>query len=118
MAQSLERSVIEVEVSQIDLRRGKTLGIDCKSVVVRGDLHPAGAHVLDGLVTAAVTELELVASPTKRKTEKLMTQADSENRRCTNQLLYFAYYSGNRSRIAGPIRKKDSIGRKREDIFR
>src|SRR4051795_5761136 len=60
-ADALDRPVVEVDVGQLDRA---DLGLDPlaglarhrEPVVLRGDGDPAGAHVLDGVVGAAVAE--------------------------------------------------------------
>ena len=116
MAESLERSIVEVEVGQVDFRRRKALRIDGKSVVVRSDLYPAGAHVLDRLVTAAVPELELETSAAKGQSEKLMAEADSKDWRRPNQTLNLTHDSGQSGRITRTIRKEDAIRRESQNV--
>src|SRR5215467_10456330 len=63
-ADALDRAVVEVDVGQLDRA---DLGFDPlaglarhrEAVVLRGDGDPAGAHVLDRMVGAAVAEREL-----------------------------------------------------------
>ena len=59
-------------------------GSDCrvhgKTVVLRGDFHPAGFQILDRLVGAAMAELQLEGLSAKRLAENLVAEANPENR--------------------------------------
>ena len=54
--------------------------VNREAVVVRCDLHLAGGQVLDGLVDAAMAELELVGAEAECAAEQLIAEADAEER--------------------------------------
>ena len=54
--------------------------VNREAVIVRGDLHLAGGQVLDGLVDAAMAELELVGAEAECAAEQLIAEADAEER--------------------------------------
>ena len=58
VAESLERSVVQVAVRRLDVR-GQRPGVDREAVVLRRDRDVAGAEVLDRVVRAAMAELQL-----------------------------------------------------------
>ena len=59
---------------------GERFGIDGETVILRGDLDLAGLEKLDGMVRAAMTELQLERLAAQREAKDLMTEADTEYR--------------------------------------
>ena len=60
--------------------RGQRLGIDAEPVILARDLHRAREQVPDGLVRAAVAELELVGPGAQGQGQQLVAEADAEDR--------------------------------------
>ena len=55
-------------------------------MVLAGDFDLAGLEILDGVVGAAVAELELLGLGAERQRENLVAEADAEDRDLTEQL--------------------------------
>src|SRR5438093_11341782 len=70
----LDRVVVQVPVGDLELGRLHGLRVDREAVVLRGDVDPPGAEVLDGLVPAAVPELQLVRLAAEREAEDLVAE--------------------------------------------
>ena len=89
MSNALDGAVVEVEMCELELRRSRDRTIFLRShgepVILRGDLDGPLGQVLDRVVPAVVAERPLHGRATRRKTQKLMTEADTEDRRFTNQ---------------------------------
>ena len=71
--------VVQVDMSDLDVG-GKRRRVDRKPVVLSRDLDLAGLLVADRMIDASVSELELESLGTQGLAEKLMSQADAENR--------------------------------------
>ncbi len=76
---ALHRAVVQIDAVDDDLR-GKRLRIDGKTVVLGGDFDAPAGQILDGLVGAAMTELELERLSAEGLAENLVPQADAEHR--------------------------------------
>src|SRR5579872_4056878 len=76
--QPLGRPVVEVHVRRASARRERR-EIDAEAVVLRRNLDAPSRQVLDGLIGAAVTELELVGLRPERDRQQLVAQADAED---------------------------------------
>src|SRR5207244_11106591 len=66
---ALERVVVQVDMGQLDLALRQAVWIDSEIVVMRGDLDPAAMKLLDRMISAVVTELELVGFAAQREAE-------------------------------------------------
>ena len=71
--------VVAVYVADLAVLR-QAVGNNRVAVVLRGDVNLACLKLLDGLVRAAVTVLELLSLCAVCEREKLMTEADTEHR--------------------------------------
>ena len=71
-------AVLAVFKRRVDLLADR--GVDREAVVVGGDLDLAGGQILDRLVDAAVSELELVGAEAECAAEQLVAKADAEER--------------------------------------
>ena len=81
VAEAFQRLVVEVDVRELDVVLAERVGVDGEAVVLRGDLDPAAAQVLDRMVAAAVAELQLVRLAAEGQAEELVAEADPEDRR-------------------------------------
>ena len=79
MAQALERIVVQVDVGQINFALLQRVGIDGEVVVVRGDLDLAGCQLLDRMIAAVVSELQLVGLAAQGEPDELVAEADAED---------------------------------------
>ena len=85
---SLVRVVVEVEVRQFDVLVFEGVHIDAEAVVLAGDFDLAGSEILDGVVGAPVTKLELVGLGAEGERQNLVAQTDAEDRDFAEQFFY------------------------------
>src|SRR3954447_10632739 len=78
--QPFNRAVVEVAMGQL-YTLGQGLLADGKAVVLACDLDTPCPQVADRVVRAVVPERHLVRFAVQSQTEKLMPEADAENRR-------------------------------------
>ena len=76
---ALESLVIEIDVAELDVA-GKRGRIDREAVVLGGDLDPAGSLVTHRVIGASMAELELEGLAAEGLAQKLVSQADAEDR--------------------------------------
>ena len=106
----LDRPVVEVAVGQLDAL-GQGLLADGEAVVLAGDLDPPRPQVTYRVVGAVVSERHLVRLAPQRQAEKLVAEADAEDRhspRATPRR-----FAPPRSRAAGspgPLERKTPSG--------
>src|SRR5512147_2120365 len=107
MRQAFDCLVIEVDVCELRdaLER---VDVDSEAVILGGDLDLAGGEVHDRLVSAVVSELELVGAPAQRQAEDLVSEADTEDRSFADQVADNAGVWTN-IRVAGTVREKNAI---------
>src|SRR6476660_1809989 len=86
-------------------------------MIVRSDLNFLRDLVHDGVIGAAMPELQLIGLAAERQAEKLMPQADAEYGNLTHQAPDIAYLCFERFRITGAVGKKNSIRLQREYVF-
>src|SRR5580692_3438779 len=92
-SQALHDAVVKVYVRDLSRaefggERGAALPVTAstarhfhrEAVIVAGDLHPAGAQVLDRLVHAPVAEAQLVGAQAQGPAENLAAETDPEHR--------------------------------------
>src|SRR5687768_2988554 len=60
MAEPLQSLIVEIDVGVLDVVLTERVRIDGESVILRGDLHPAGAQILHRMVAAAMSEFQFV----------------------------------------------------------
>src|ERR1051326_4952894 len=82
VAQALERVVVQVDVSEVDVAGLERVGIDGEVVVVRGDLDLAGVELLDRMVAAVVSELELERFAAEREADELRSEERRVGKEC------------------------------------
>src|SRR5439155_3249983 len=78
-SQTLAGLVVQVDVGRLDSGR-KRGEVDAEAVVLRRDLHAPRRDVLDRLIRAAMTELELVGLRAESERENLVPETDAEDR--------------------------------------
>ena len=70
--------IVEMDVGFFATSGLETLQVHGEAVVLAGNFNVAGACIQDGLIAAAVAELELIGLRADREREQLMTEADAE----------------------------------------
>ncbi len=86
-------------------------------MILGSDLDPTGLEVLDGLIAAAVSELEFEGLSAEGLPEKLVSQADPEHRYTRiNQATDLAHDGSKGGGIARSVGKEDAGGFAGEDI--
>src|SRR5690606_8368900 len=78
VAQALDGVIVEIDFRDDGVAGLEALGIRREAVVLRGDGDATGLEVLDRLVAAAVTELELERLSAEGVREHLVSQTDAE----------------------------------------
>ena len=81
-----------------------------KPVVLRGDLHAARAQVHDGMVAAAVAELELLDIRARRLGDHLVPQADAEHGHLPRQSLHLGVRALDGLGVARAVRQEHAVG--------
>src|SRR5436190_154452 len=90
--------------------RGKRLWIDRKTMILRGNRNLAAPQIFYRLVRAAMAELQFEGRSAEGEAENLMSKTNSENRFLIHQIVHRLVCVGQRSWIARPVGKKDSVG--------
>ena len=84
--EAFERFIVQIHVREVDVGRIQRIAIHREPVIVRGDLDPLRDLVQHRMIGAAVAELQLVGLAAERQAEKLMPQADAEDRNLSHEL--------------------------------
>src|SRR5438876_640593 len=79
VAQALDSLVVKIDSVHLDLG-WQRIRIDGKTMILRGDFHPARGQILHRLIAATMPELELECFSAKRLSQNLMTQTYSKYR--------------------------------------
>ena len=77
VANSGDRLIVEISVSDFQFGRQGFL-VDGKPMILRSDLNFFSTQIQDGLICAAMSELQLYGLGTTRQSQKLMTEANPE----------------------------------------
>ncbi len=75
---AFDRLIVQIDVRDFRVARAATPH-PSEAVVLRGDLHLAGAAIQHRLVGAAMAELQLVDFPPQRQAQQLLAQTDAED---------------------------------------
>ena len=86
MPHPFDRPVIEVHLCDFDLIGVDRFGVDTESMVLGSDHDPAGLDVFDRLIGSPVAKFQFECFSTKGQAQKLVTQADAEDRFFAHQL--------------------------------
>src|SRR5207249_1123502 len=81
VTQPFNRSIVEIHVRHLELGRPGNRAIltgNRESMILRGDEHASGRHLLHGMISAAMTVRHLHCVTAIRETQDLMPQADTE----------------------------------------
>ena len=103
MSQAFERSIVEVEMSQLDVIFTYARRINSETVVVRCDFDLPGSDILHRLVPASMPELQFECGASKGASDKLVTQTNSKYRYLFGKLFYFFDNSGDCCGIARTV---------------
>ena len=79
-------------------------------MVLRGDFHLAAHKVHDGLVAAAMTELELLHFAAACEADHLVAQTNAEHRHLANKLARLLVGFGHGIGVARAVGKKNAVG--------
>lgn len=85
MTQAFDGAVIEINMGNLDTG-WQGVGVNGKTVVLRGDTHPTGREIFDRLIPSPVAEFEFEGLASQSGTKQLMPQADPEDRLPADQL--------------------------------
>ena len=101
--------VVEVAVGNFEAG-GERIFLDGKAVILGGDLYFARKHVQDGLIGAAVAELELKCLRAAGEAEQLMAESDSENGNLAQYAANAVLGVVERLGIAGAVAEENPVG--------
>ncbi len=113
---TFDRAVVEVDMGDLQVV-GQRLGMDGKTVVLGGDLHPPGGLVLHRLVGPAMAELELEGLRPSGQREKLVAQADAENRFLAQQIADCLLGVDDRLGVARTVGEKHPVRSLRQHLL-
>lgn len=108
--QARDRVVVQVHVCYLHDFRVYGVNIDAESVVVRRNFNLGRPQILNGLVGAAMTELQFERVGTQGSTEHLVSKANAEHRELGVD--QFAHQLSNLfgfGRVARTVGNKDSV---------
>src|SRR5688572_443049 len=109
VTEALDGSIVEIEVRDAHIPR-QGLGIHRETVILGRDFNLAGAEILDRMVCAAMSELQLEGLAANRQSEDLVPQTDAEHRHAgVNELANVADGIPERGGVAGAIAEKNSV---------
>ena len=117
MTKAFQGAVIQVDVSRLQVA-GQVVQPDREAVVLRGNLHSIGALIEHGLIGAAMAELQFERLASKGKPQKLVAQANAEDRRrlLARQVCHGMDGVPKCGRVAGTVGKKNAVGSMRQDL--
>src|SRR5579862_8581459 len=97
----------------------QAFGQDGEAVILAGDLDLAGGQILDRVIGAAMAEMHFFGLGAQRQGQKLMAEADAEERNLGRQeLLDLRHGIDPRCRrIAGAVGEEDAVGLVAENLF-
>ena len=84
VAHAFDTAVVEVYMCDLHLGR-KTISLDRKAVIVRSNFDSSMLQVFDRLVAAPMPEFQFKGLAPNRKPEDLMSEANPEDRRFSQQ---------------------------------
>ena len=116
-ADAFEGLVIEIEMSQLKVLFSKRIYIHAEAVVLAGDFDFAGLEILNGVICSAVTEFELVGLSAESQGEKLMAEADAEDRYLSQKLGNAVDCISDGGGVARSVTEKDAIGLSSQNVF-
>src|SRR5215471_10174066 len=90
-SQAFVGAIEQRDMSDLD-SGGKGVRQHGESVVLAGDLHLARGQILDRVIGAAVAEVHFLGLPSKREREKLVAEADAEERNFLPQQLPYGWH--------------------------
>ena len=105
-----QRTILEQVLALCDKHKAE-------AVVLRGNLHTAADEVHDGLVAAAVAELELFHLGAAGEADHLVPQADAEQRHAADELAHLGVGLLHGIRVARAVGQKDAVGVARQDLL-
>src|SRR5947207_14097961 len=100
-----------------DIRRQR-VRIDSETVILRGDGDPSASQIIYWLIRAEMSEFQLEGRSAESEAKDLMAETNPEDRFLADQIAHGVMRIRERSWIAGPVRKKNSIGIECKHVFR
>src|SRR6185369_11743228 len=103
-------AIVQIDVRDLNIGSVQRIWIDREAMILRRNLNRIRPQILYGVVSAAVSELQLIRLPSQRVSEQLVTQTNPKYRFLAEQVLNRIDRIPNRRRIAGTVGKKNAIG--------
>ena len=101
--------VVEIDVRDFNVTRGKRFGIDAKAVILRGNFDFLREQVLHGMIRAVMAEFQFEGFAAECEAAELMAKADTENGDATKKFLNIFDGVADGLGIAGAIGKENSV---------
>ena len=86
MAHSFQTAIVQIEVRQFNVVQVQAVRINREAVIVGRDFAFAAAVIFDRLIASAMTEFQLEGFSAESQSQNLMSQANAEHRRSSQQL--------------------------------
>ena len=117
MAQAFERVVVEIDVCQVDFVLVERVGINGKTMVLRGDFYFVGDLVEHRVIATAVAEFQLEGLAAESQAKNLMAEANAEDGSFTHQLADLSSLVLEGLGVSGAVGEEDAIRFEGENIF-
>lgn len=109
MPKTRDRPVIQVPMGHFGPHRCQRSLVHAETVILAGDLDPAGHFVANRLIRTTMPELELPSGRSQREGKQLVTEADSKGWNFPRDLTKGLNRRFDRRRIAGPIGDEEAV---------
>ena len=109
VAHALVGVVVEIDVRDFDVARGKRFGIDAEAVILGGDFDFLREQVLYRMIRAVMAEFQFKGFAAESEAAELMAKADTENGDATKKFLNIFDGVADWLRIAGTVRKEHTV---------
>ncbi len=117
MTHSFVGVVVEIDVRDFDVAGGQRFGIDTETVILGGDFHFLRKQILYRMIRTVMAELQFEGFSAQREAAELMSEANTEDRNAAEELLNILDGVADWLRVAGTIRKKNSVRLKVENVL-
>src|SRR2546422_7484689 len=118
---AFDGSVVEVKVGDLKRLRAGNAGrfaANCESMVLRRDKYLSGRKIPHGMVAATMPVGQLHGFPAHRQAKQLVTEADTEDRKCPiRELPDCIDRVTDRRRVAGTVRQENAVRAEAADLI-
>src|SRR5262245_37695634 len=104
MLEAFAGVVVQVDMRDLDVVQIETFRVDREAVILRGDLHLFALDIKNRMITAVMSEFQLVGFAAQSQSENLMAQTNPEDRLLPQHVANALDRVLERLRVARPIR--------------